>query len=234
MAVIVRPDEKIGRVAICNSVATTRVKVYEDHSAPRGFTQPRTDDAQPVSAEWTKRAYVPEDEDALVYLWCNSYLRSAEGIARGCYTPFRRADEQRGDEKQRANIRGMWAEQAPLVEQLLRSTTVEVVCDPERAYASDDGPSVVWGFASTSGDVVHYVSVKRNVVKAGLGPDIVRALLGDRLDRKCFYTHELVEMVSGDCGVRLPSTWTWHRMFLGRHLAGVRRVAGERESVRTA
>lgn len=187
------------------------------------------------AAEWKKRAYLPEeDETALVSLWCTSYLRSAEGVARGAYIPTKRADEQSRDERVRSAVRAMWAEQAPLVEVLLRTTDVTVVCDPDRVRTTDAGPAVIWGFAATSGDVVHYVCVKRSTVQAGLGPDIVRDLLGDRLDRKCRYTHELVEMVSGQCGVRLPAEWRWDRMWLGRHLAGVRRVAGPHESVRTA
>jgi len=196
-------------------------------------TQPRTVDAQPVSAEWTKRAYLPEeDETALVSLWCTSYLRSAEGVARGAYIPTKRADEQARDEKVRSAVRAMWAEQAPLVEQLLRSTDVEVVCDPGRVRTTEAGPAVIWGFAATNGDVVHYVCVKRSVPDF-MKADIVRDLLGTRLDRKCRYTHELVEMVTGQCGVRLPAEWRWDRMFLGRHMAGVRRVASAHESVRT-
>lgn len=186
-----------------------------------------------MSAEWTKRAYLPEeDESALVYLWCNSYLRSTEGIARGAYVPRLRGDEQRNDDKVRAAIRAMWADQAPLVEVLLASTRVEVVCDPGRPRTTEAGPAVVWGFASTSNDVVHYVCVKRGVPQE-LKADIVRDLLGSRLDRPCGYTHELVEMLTGECGVRLPSSWTWNEMWLARHLAGRRRVAQAHESVRT-
>lgn len=197
-------------------------------------TQPRPVDAQPVTDEWKKRAYVPkEDETALVSLWCTSYLRSSEGVARGAYIPTRRADDQQRDEKVRAAVRAMWAEQAPLVEQLLRCTDVEVICDPERVYTTEAGPAVIWGFASTSGDVVHYVCVKRSVPEELRG-DIVRDLLGDRLERRCRYTHELVEMVSGQCGVRLPQEWRWDRMYLARLMAGRRRVAGPHESVRTA
>ena len=197
-------------------------------------TQPRTDDAQHVS-EWIKRAYLPEeDESALVYLWCASYMRSLEGVARGAYLEHGSAEAQKQVPAIRAARRELWAEQAPLVETLLARTDVEVVCDPERATASDAGPAVIWGFACTSGDVVHYVSVKRDAVKAGIGADIARDLLGARLERACTFTHDLVEMRTGSCGLRLPRSWGWDSLWLARRLVGMRPVAGEHGSVRAA
>ena len=190
--------------------------------------------AQPVSAEWIKRAYVPEDESALVYLWCKSYMRSLEGVERGCYNPYDRGDAQKSVVEVREAQRQLWAEQAPLVEVLLRRADVEVLCDPERVYASEAGPAVIWGFACTSGDTIHYVCVKRDAVKVGLGPEMVQDLLGSRLQRPCWFTHDLVEMRTGSCGVKLPRTWGWDSLWLARWLVGHRRVAGEHESVRAA
>lgn len=185
-----------------------------------------------MTDDFVKREYIPsEDEDALVYLWCASYLRSREGIARGAHLEHGRGAEERTTPSVREAARKMWAEQAPLVEILLRSTDVEVVCDPARPRATPEGPAVIWGFAATTGDVVHYVCVKRLIAKE-LGPDIVRALMGDRLERECTFTHELVEMVSGQCGVRLPRLWGWDSLWLARRLVGLRRVADENECVR--
>ena len=80
---------------------------------------------------------------------------------------------------------------------------------------------------------MHYVCVKRDIVRAGFGADIVRDLLGDRLERPCSFTHELVEMVDGKCGVRVPRSWRWEwSLWLPRRLAGVRAVAGEDGDVR--
>jgi hypothetical protein len=199
----------------------------------QGHVNPaKADHAQPVS-EWTKRAYIPsEDEDALVYLWCASYLRSLEGIARGAHLEHGRAAEERTSPAVREAARKMWAEQAPLVELLLSTTDVQVVCDPARPLTSPAGPAVIWGFASTTGDVVHYVCVKRDVVKAGFGADIVRDLLGDRLERACTHTHDLVEMRTGTCGVRLPRNWGWDSLWLPRRLVGLREVAGANGCVR--
>lgn len=187
-----------------------------------------------MTPDWIKRPYLPaEDEDALVFLWCTSYMRSHEGVARGAYLERSGGgDESRGSPTVRAAVCELWAEQAPLVTMLLANSDVEVVCDPERSRTSAAGPAVIWGFACTSGDVVHYVLVKRNAVKAGLGPDIVRDLLGDRLERPCRFTHELVEMRSGACGVKLPRSWGWDSLFLARRLAGLREVAAEDGCVR--
>ena len=99
-------------------------------------------------SEWLKRAYVREDdEDACLYLWVSSYLRSEEGIARGAFVP----GGNREAPAVREAARTMWAEQAPLVEVLLASTDVEVVVDPSRPRASASGPAVIWGFAATTG-----------------------------------------------------------------------------------
>ncbi len=182
-----------------------------------------------MSTDWLKRASLPEDEDALVFLWCTSYMRSLEGEERGAYLRHGSESNQKAVPEVREARRELWAEQAPLVEVLLAKCTVEVVCDPERPVAGPDGPAVLWGFACTSGDVVHYVCVKRNVVKAGFGADIVRDLLGSRLQRPCWFTHDLVEMRTGACGVRLPGLWGWDSLWLARWLVGHRPVASERE-----
>ncbi|MES2359982.1 MAG: hypothetical protein V4529_16705, partial [Gemmatimonadota bacterium] len=176
-----------------------------------------------ASDEWVKRPYAPEDEDGIVYLWTASYSRGIEGEERGAHVRQVPIRESSGSAYVREKTRELWAEQAPLVERLLSApwATTEVICDPERVYASAAGPAVIWGFACTSGDVVHYVSVKRDVVRAGFGPDIVRELLGDRLDRACTFTHELVEMRTGSCGVKLPRNWSWEwNLWLPRRLVG--------------
>ncbi len=182
--------------------------------------------------EWIKRAFVPEeDQDVVVSQWCTSYLRGREGVTRGAFIPHAKASETQSLETVRTASLAMWAEQEPLVRALLscpRGVTVEVVCDPERPHRTAAGPAVVWAFAATSGDVVHYVSVKRKMAPL-LGADIVRDLLGSRLDRACSYTHELVELRTGACGARQPAAWTWaNSLFLPRLLA--RNVVGERRA----
>ncbi len=185
------------------------------------------------TGEWVKRKFIAaEDENALVALWCGSYMRSLEGIARGAHLEHGRGAEERSTPAVREAARKMWAEQAPLVEVLLASTDVEVICDPARSVTTPEGPAVIWGFAATTGDVIHFVCVKRDAVKAGIGPDIVRDLLGTRLERPCTFTHELVEMRTGACGVRLPRSWGWDSLWLPRRLVGLRKVAGAEGDVR--
>lgn len=167
-------------------------------------------------SEFVKRAYIPaEDLDALVYLWCKSYAHSPYGRARGAHL-----DHTPGE-------LAYWADQEPVVKRLLSSACVEVACDPDRSRSSPAGPAVIWGFAATSGDTVHYVCVKRNVARVpGLGAEIVRSLLGDRLDRACGYTHDLVEMRgSGACGVMLPRSWYSDSTQIARMLLGPRKAA---------
>ena len=182
------------------------------------------------TAEWIKRAFVPEDdEDAIVPLWCASYMRSVEGIARGAHKPHGLAEEAKQDPEVRAATRKMWDEHAPLVEWLLRNADVEVICDPERPRASAAGPAVIWGFACTSGDVIHYISIKRKTAQVpGLAAELVRDLLGSRLERPCTFTHELVEMHSGRWGLGIPRSWGWDSLWLPRRLAAV--VVGPRRA----
>lgn len=138
--------------------------------------------------DWIKRAFVPEDEDAVVYLWLKSYAHSAYGKSRGAHidaTPEERA---------------YWGDHAPVVEWLLHNATVEVLCQPERSTHEPGRPAVIWAFACTSGDTVHYACVKRSAVKAGFASEMVRDLLGDRLDRCVGYTHEIPDMRKGTYG----------------------------------
>lgn len=171
-----------------------------------------------------------------MFLWTASYLRGLEGVERGAHVREVPIRESLGSAYVRENTRELWAEQAPLVERMLAAPWVdtEVVCDPERVRTTAAGAAVIWGFASTTGDVVHYLCIKRDAVKAGFGPDIVRDLLGDRLERPCTYTHDLVELRTGSCGVKLPRNWNWEwSLWLPRRLVGLRRVAGEDGDVRS-
>lgn len=150
---------------------------------------------------WVKRRYEPEDEDGIVYLWLKSYAHARVNTATGAHIDASPAE------------RTYWAEHAFVVERLLRTSKVELLCDPQRPYASAAGPAIIYAFACTDGpDVVHYLCVKRNYAREGFGPDMVADLLGDRLKRPCVYTHELPEMRatkdrSASCGVALPMNW---------------------------
>lgn len=177
-------------------------------------------------SDWVKRPYDrATDEDGVVFLWLKSYAHTRENVARGA--------NRDGSESERR----YWREHAPIVECLLHSgvASTEVLCDPARVRASSEGPPVIMAFACTTGDVVHYVSVKRAYAREGFGPEMVSDLLGDRLERACSYSHELVEMRavrdrrSGvervPCGLHVPTTWHPDAWWLSRHFVGGARAA---------
>lgn len=137
---------------------------------------------------WSKRAYDPRtDENALVYLWLKSFAHSSYGVAAGAHRDASTAEL------------AYWARHRLVVMPLLESCTVEILCDPE-------DPNVIWAFAATKGNVVHYVCVKRTFHKEGVSADMVRDLLGDRLTRPCLCSHELPEL--RQAGLDWPTAWT--------------------------
>lgn len=174
--------------------------------------------------EWIKRPYnAATDEDAIIFLWLKSFAHSRPNVARGAHRDGTDAE------------RRYWREHAPIVETLLKGAETVVLCDPERTVVTPAGPPVIWAYACFTGDVVHYVGVKRLYATAGFGPDMVAELLGGRLERPCGYTHDLVEMRAvrdrrtGEervpCGVRIPSTWHEDGWWLARELVGGARAA---------
>lgn len=171
-----------------------------------------------MSELWVKRRAEADDESALVYLWLKGYAHARRNVARGA--------NRDGSDAERL----YWREHAPIVEFLLRKAEVTVLCDPARAEASSAGPAVIFAFACTSGDVVHWIGVKRLYAREGYGPDMVRELLGERLQRPCTFTHELAEMRPNPtrpapCGVALPASWTEDPWWLSRQLLGGARAA---------
>jgi hypothetical protein len=156
-----------------------------------------------VTAPFALRPYTDEDNDFVVYSWLKSYAHSAYGISRG-------AHEDRSPEEL-----AYWAEQKPVVEALLRGCSVVVACDV-------GAPHVIWGWACTSDDVVHYVLCKRKVHDVdGLSAQVYRALLGDRLERAVPMTHELVDFRRAGLragGVMLPRSWFLDSTWFARNM----------------
>lgn len=169
-------------------------------------------------SDWVKRDYDRRtDEDAVVYLWLKSYAHAKHNVAAGAHRDAGAKDETHPE-------RRYWRGHAPIVEKLLHYGETHVLCDPERCDGSNGPPSIL-AFACVNGDVVHYVSVKRDYARAGFGPDMVRDLLGTRLARACTFTHELVEMAASQtrappCGVAVPVTWRPDPWWLARQLLG--------------
>lgn len=165
-------------------------------------------------SDWVKRRSVPEDEDALVYLWLKSFAHARHNTARGAH--FERSDDELD----------FWDSHAPIVEWLLRSKGTEtwVLCQPGRDVHAEGKPAVIYGFSCVGpGDVVHAHVIKRKY--AEFASDMSRSLLGDRLERAQVMSHELPEMrerrdpTNGTrlvprCGVSVPPRWVYDPYWL--------------------
>lgn len=144
----------------------------------------------PVS-DWTTRDYVASDEGFVLYSWLKSHAHSRFGVSMRA-----NVDESPGE-------KDYWTRHRPLVMRLIESSTVRVVCDPDR-------PEVIWAWACTHGeDVIHYVLAKRRFHQEGFGPAIFAELLGDRLGRPQRYSHELVELARPDVRAKLRTPESW-------------------------
>lgn len=165
--------------------------------------------------DFALRPYTAEDEDFVVSSWIYSYARSQYGVVNGAHIP--QAVPGYTKRPKEEDWGAFWVEQQPIVTGLVARADVQVACDAE-------APGVIWGWACTTGDVVHYVLAKRSVHRAsadrdergvwrvttGISGDIYRALLGDRLRRTCGYTHELVDMRRAELrtqGIAMPRNW---------------------------
>jgi hypothetical protein len=153
-------------------------------------------------SDWIVRPYEAEDEACVVSMWLKSYAHAREVTETGLASA---SVDGHPDE-----IR-FWKVHQPIVMGLLAESEILVACDPDRVHAEPGKPAVIWAWACLSGDTVHWVAVKRTAVKAGLGEDLVKALLGDRLEREQRTTFEMVDMAR----MRLiPKGWKRDRGWL--------------------
>ncbi len=135
-------------------------------------------------------------------MWLKGYSKSREVHETGL--------EKASEPGHRDQIR-FWKIHQPIVMGVLAEADVVVACDPQRSNYEPGQPAVIWAWACMTGDVVHWVAVKRTAVEAGLGEDLVRALLGDRLEREQRTTFEMVDMAR----LRLiPKNWKRDRGWL--------------------
>jgi hypothetical protein len=173
-----------------------------------------------TEAPWVLRPFGedPRDEEAMHYLLGVAYTRSRAGQRAGASRAGRRGDEPNGEMviKQRAFLAAM----SPVWSWLLDNATVTLAVDPEQRH-------IVWGWAITSEpNVVHAVGVKRSVIDDA-GPDVaqdlVRDLLGHRLDKHQVLTLELPQMrVRGDAaiGIDRPREWSLDPVWLLTRMVG--------------
>ncbi len=136
-------------------------------------------------APWLVRPYDPAlDANGIVYLFLKSFAHSPHGRERSAHL-----DGSQGE-------RSYWEEHRQTVMHLLDTASTVVLCDPE-------APGVIWAFAITSPNVVHYALVKRRF--KDLAPDMFAALLGDFTDTDANFTHDF----SGT-GFKPPSRWRYN------------------------
>jgi hypothetical protein len=152
--------------------------------------------------DWIVRPYEAEDEGCVVSMWLKSFANAREHET----TKYPNAAKDGHSDQVR-----FWRIHQPIVTGILGASTITVACDPARAEHKPGEPAVIWAWACVSEDTVHWVGVKRNAVQAGIGPDLVRALLGDRLDRPQATTFELVDLYRLKM---IPAHWFRDRGFL--------------------
>lgn len=136
-------------------------------------------------SDWTVRDALPEDEPCLVSMWLKSYAHSRDVRELG----FDHAAVDGHPQEIR-----YWKIHQPIVTSLIRSGTVRVACPPDRA-TYEQGPAVIAGWACTTPGLVHWVAVKRSVMKVeGAGQDLVRDLLGSQLDGELRTSFDLMDL----------------------------------------
>jgi len=185
------------------------------------------------------RDKVDTDDPFIVSTWLYSYGRSKAAAALGVRQRRPRANEPESLSKGPSNAeeaeacliagnawRKYWATHHPIIESLVHGASFQVACDPM-------DHDVVYGWKCHTGDTLHYILCKHDVhrlsaekderglwfVTTGTSGAIVRALLGDMLERPTGYTHELMDMRRPQLraqGVTIPSSWYVDTQFAWR------------------
>lgn len=124
-----------------------------------------------AGSDWTIRAGVPEDEGCLVSMWLKGYAHSRDARESG-YADAR--EDGSPDEI------AFWRVHQPIVTSLVRRATVRVACDPARSTYEPGRPAVIWAWTCSSPGMLHWVAVKRSVVRL-LGADVAREMVADLL-----------------------------------------------------
>lgn len=148
-------------------------------------------------SDWTIRPGVRDDENCIAQMWHFQLCHGSEAERFGA--PGAAVKNSRAEQR-------FWEENEPIVTGLLRSANVLVACDPERSTYEPSRPAIIWAWAVTGADDwVYGVGIKRSAVRARIAEDIVRDLLGDRLDRHQRTVLELLDMR----GLHMiPSNWS--------------------------
>lgn len=160
--------------------------------------------AAPPQRDWVLRSYDPDgDRDSMHQLLGVAYTRSRAGQRAGAPS-----DRKRGEpiDPEAAQKRQKFLdEHEPIWSWLLAKADVLLAVDR-------DEPRIIWGWLITSApNILHAVGAKRTVVDAGIAPDVVRDLLGDRLTSHQVCSLELPQMRTrgtASVGIDRPRDWS--------------------------
>lgn len=146
--------------------------------------------AEVIERDWLFRPFEEGDENAVMYMLGVGYTRSRAGWRAGATGAGQvaRTGSETPDHDVLARQKAFMSAHGPIWRWLLEYADVTLAVDPQ-------DPSTIWGWMVTSGnDVVHALGVKRSVIKAGLGRDLVLDLAGDRWNRHQVVTLELPQL----------------------------------------
>lgn len=195
-------------------------------------------------SDWIIRVAVPEDEPCLVSMWLKSYAHSRDVRESGL--------DSASVDGHPHEVR-YWKIHQPIVTSLVRTGRVRVACPPDRA-TYERGPAVIAAWSCESDGLVHWVGVKRSVMKIAQGEEareLVGDLLGDGLGAALRTTFDLMDLRA--IGLH-PEGWKRDRGWLtglrslstrlldrdatytsvGQHLLDERRQEWRQESERAA
>lgn len=142
-------------------------------------------------------------------MWLKSYAHSRD---------IRETGLQHADVDGHVDELRYWKIHQPIVTQLLRCATVKVACPPGRS-TYEHGPAVIAGWVCMSPGMVHWVGVKRSIMRIGANTseegeaarDLVRDLIGPELATPRRLSFDLMDMRA----IRaIPEHWRRHRGWL--------------------
>lgn len=151
-------------------------------------------------ADWVTRPAGPEHESGLVYMWLEGAKRCRQGRAH-------------------STGRTYWTSHVPIVEYLLRTDAAQTTVAGLAGV-----PDSILAFACTSGPTVHMVAVHRDWVRAGVGTDLLSAVLSpEQMRGPTPYTFEVPRMSDGTGTTvwRPPRSWYSDPTWFGRHFIGI-------------
>lgn len=162
------------------------------------------------TTDWLFRGYDPVLDDGLPYLLGISYCRSRAGQRAGASRAGRDGSVERATADHVASQKAFLEAHRPIWQWLLANADVRLAVDPEV-------PHIIAAWLITSGpDVIHAAGCKRALnepgVEPGPGADVIRQMLGDRLERHQVVTLELPQLAvrkgTDFVGLERPKMWS--------------------------